>query len=160
MAYLYTFSANDAEFPSTNFPQLTTANSQLVLAFDAATDETAFWKFVAPSGITTPLYADVYYSMASATSNAIAVEIAIEAVTENDALNINTTSSFDTTNTATDTVPGSTGYLGVVSVTLTNNDSIAQYDKCRLQFNRNANDAGDTATGDMYLWHIVLRDSR
>jgi hypothetical protein len=160
MAHLYTFDANSAQFPSTNFPQLLPTNQQNILAFDAATDETCFWQFIAPSGITTPIYADIYYSMASATTNNVVMEVAVEAVTAGDALNVNTTSSFAATNSVTDAVPGSTGYLDSVTVTLTNNDSIEPGDKCRLQFNRDANNASDTATGDMYLWSIVLRDSR
>ncbi len=32
-----------AEFPSSNFPGLTTINARPVLAYDASTQETAYW---------------------------------------------------------------------------------------------------------------------
>lgn len=44
-----------AEFPSSNFPGLTTVNARPVLAFDAATQETAYWTLVAPQGLSTAI---------------------------------------------------------------------------------------------------------
>ena len=41
-----------AEFPSSNFPGLNTVNARPVLAFDASTQETAYWTLVAPQGLT------------------------------------------------------------------------------------------------------------
>ena len=57
-----------AEFPSSNFPQLTQINQRPALAFDAATDETAYWTDVAPQGLTGTITVLIYYAMASATS--------------------------------------------------------------------------------------------
>ena len=68
--------------------------------------------------------------------------------------------SFDATNnSASTTVPGTAGYIDQISVTLTNNDSIAAGDLARVAIARKAADAGDTATGDLYLIQIELRDN-
>lgn len=146
-----------AEFPASNFPQLMLVNRRPVLAFDAATGETAYWTFVAPVGITTPLTAKVHYIMASATSGDVDVDVAIEAVTDGDSLDLDTSTSFASVNsTDNTTVPGTAGYIDVVSVTLTNNDSIAAGDYVRISLARDA--ASDTASGDMYVLAVEIQD--
>jgi len=48
-----------------------------------------------------------------------------------------------------------------ISVTLTNNDSIAVGDLCRLRLNRDADGSAitDSATGDAYVLGVELRDA-
>jgi hypothetical protein len=146
-----------AHFPSSSFPQLMLVNRRPVLAFDAATDESAIWSFVAPVGITTPLTAKVHYFMASATSGDVDVDGSVEAITDGDSINLNTTDSFDSVNsTDNTTVPGSTGNPDVISITLTNNDSIAAGDLCRFKLTRDADQ--DTASGDMYVTAVEIQD--
>lgn len=151
-----------AEFPATNFPQLTLINRRPVLAFDASTDETAYWTFVAPQGLTGAITLVVSYIMASATSGAVGVQAQLEAVTAADAVDLDGTTSFDSVNnSASTTVPGTAGYLGQISITLTNADSMAAADYVRLSVNRDADGSAitDSATGDLYLLGVEIRDA-
>ena len=151
-----------AEFPATNFPQLTLINRRPVLAFDASTDETAYWTFIAPQGLTGTITLVITYMMASATTNAVGVQAQLEAVTAADATDLDGTTSFDSVNnSASTTVPGTAGYIGQISITMTNADSIAAADYVRLSVNRDADGSAitDSATGDLYLLAVELRDA-
>lgn len=149
-----------AHFPSSNFPQMLLSNRRPVLAFDASTAETAYWTFPAVQGLTTPLTAVVTYAMASATSGGVAFDAAIEAISDGDATDTDAMTSFDSANTGTvASVPGTAGYIDQVSITLTNNDSIAAGDLCRLSLARAVSNASDTATGDCYVLAVEIRDA-
>lgn len=100
--------------------------------------------------------ADVLYIMASATSGAVDIEISVEAVTEADALDLDSAESFATANAVTDTVPTTAGHLGIATVTLTNADSVAVGDMVRFKLERDADDAADTAAGDLRLIGISI----
>jgi len=153
----FIFTPYAAEFPSSNFPQLTLINRRPVLAFDASTNETCYWTGIVPQGWTGTITALVYYIMASATSGDVDIDIAIESITDADATDLDAGTSFDTTNsTDNTTVPGTAGYMDVISVTLTNNDSSAAGDYIRFSLTRDA--ASDTATGDMYVLAVEIRD--
>lgn len=146
-----------AEFPATNFPQLLLLNRRPVLAFDAATKETCYWTVVAPQGLTGALHAKIQYVMASAVSGDVDVNVAVEAVTDGDATDLDATTSFDTVNALDNTtVPGTAGYMDVLDVTLTNADSIAAGDYVRFSLDRDAVD--DTASGDMYVLSVEITD--
>jgi hypothetical protein len=154
-----------AELPTANAPELrtiTVSNIQRpVLAFDASTDETAYWSWIVPPNFTAPLTGVVSYAMASATSGSVRAEGKVEAITQDsDTLDIDAATSFDSTNSVGDTVPGTAGHVGTFTLTLTNYDSAAAGDLARLAFNRDANgDTGtDDATGDMYLLQLALYD--
>jgi hypothetical protein len=137
---------------------LTLVNRRPALAFDAATNETAYWTGIVPQGWTGTITALVHYIMASATSGDVDIDIAVESVTDADAVDLDAGTSFDTANSTDDTtVPGTAGYLDVVSVTLTNNDSSAAGDYIRFSLTRDA--AADTATGDMYVLSVEVRDA-
>lgn len=150
-----------AEFPSSNFPGLTAINARPTLAYDASTQETAYWTLVAPQGLTGALSCVITYMMASATSGNIEFEVAVEAITDADATDLDATTSFDTVNSSGATaVPGTAGYIDQVSVTLTNADSISAGDLIRISISRDADDAtNDTATGDLYLLAAELREA-
>lgn len=148
-----------AHFPSANFPQLSQINQRPVLAFDSATDESAYWTDIAPQGLTGTLTLIVSYVMASATSGNVVLQAAIEAITDGDLVDLDATTSFDTANSSAATaVPGTAGYLDQVAITLTNTDSLAAADYFRLSLNRDADNGSDTATGDLYVLAIELRD--
>lgn len=162
MATRAIFTPNSAEFPAANFPQLTQTNQRPVLGFDAATDETCYWTGVAPQGLTAPITAIISYVMASATSGTVGFQVAIEAVTDGDATDLDATTSFDAVNnSASTTVPGTAGFLDQISITLTNNDSLAAADYFRLALNRDADGSAiaDTATGDCLVLAVEFRDS-
>lgn len=148
-----------AEFPASNYPQLTLSNRRPVLGFDAATDETAYWTGIAPQGLTGTITVVVTYAMASATSGNIYWQAALEAISDGDATDTDAATSFDTANSGNGAVPGTAGYIDQISITMTNADSIAAADYFRLSVNRDADNASDTATGDAYLLAVELRDA-
>lgn len=161
MATRAIFLPNSAEFPSSNFPQLLLSNRRPALAFDAATDETCYWTFVAPQGLTGALTLVITYAMASATSGTVGFQAQIEALTDGDAVDTDATTSFDSVNnSASTTVPGTAGYIDQISITLTNADSIAAADYTRLSLNRDADSSAitDSATGDAFVLALELRD--
>lgn len=151
-----------AEFPASNYPQLMLSNRRPVLAFDASTDETAYWTFVAPQGITGTMTLVLTIAMASATSGTVGIQAQIEAIGDGDATDTDATTSFDSVNnSASTTVPATAGYIKQISITLTNQDSIAAGDYCRLSINRDADGSAitDSATGDMFVLAVELRDA-
>ncbi len=158
MATRYTFTPNSAEFPASNFPQLQLVNRRPVLSFDASTDETAYWTAVAPQGLTGTITVIVHYIMASAVSGAVYFQAALEAITPGDAVDLDAGTSFDTANSGNGNVPGTAGYEQSISITMTNADSIVAGDYFRLSLNRDADNASDTATGDMHVLAVELRD--
>ena len=152
------FTPESAAFPSSNFAALAQdAQGRMYLAFDAGTSESCYWTFVAPQGLTGPLVAVITYRAASATTGTAQFNAAVEAISDGDAVDTDAGSSFDTDNTPTAvTVPGTAGHIDQVSATLTNNDSIAAADLCRLRLSRNI---ADTAAGDIQVLAVELRDA-
>lgn len=152
------FTPNAAEFPATAFPQLLLINQRPALAFDAAADEICYWTGVAPQGLTGAIVVKLYYIMASAASGNVVLVAQIEAITDADATDLDAGTSFDSANTsATTAVPGTAGYMDVISITCTNADSIAAGDYFRLAVWRDV-DPNDTATGDLYLLAVEFTD--
>ena len=160
MATRFDFTPYAAEAPSTNFPQLTHIHStgrRPVLAFDASTNESAIWSGIVPQGWTGTITAYIHYCMASATSGDVDVNVEVESISDGDAVDLDASESFDTANsTDNTTVPATAGHMDVISVTLTNNDSSAAGDRIRFKLTRDA--TNDTATGDMYVLGMEIRD--
>lgn len=163
MATRAVFTPASAEMPSTNFPQLTISNTterRQALGYDASTAEAAMWTTVAPQGLTGTQTMVVTYAMASATTGGVAWQVEAEAITAGDAMDTDAATSYDSTNVATAaSVPGTAGYIGQVSVTLTNVDSMAAADLVRFRITRAVANAADTATGDALLLAAEWRDS-
>lgn len=160
MASRMVFTPYSAEFPASNFPQLTLVNRRPVLAFDATTQETCQWTSIAPQGLTGTLTAVISYIMASATTGGVIFGVALEAITDGDATDLDAGDSFDTDNENGDlTVPGTAGHIDQISITLTNADSLAAGDYFRLRLRRDPADANDDATGDCYVLSVELRDA-
>ena len=135
----------------------TTPYSRIGLAFDDSADEgAATGMFAMPSEYTgtDTLKAKVYYYTA-ATSGTFACNIYFEAFTDGDAVALNTAQSVDTGgNAGSATVPGTAGHLDVITITLSNKDSVAAGDLCRLLIVRDVSEDG--ASGDVYLANIEL----
>ena len=147
--------------PSTNSPDRGVAQNRTYLAFnaEAATNENCFTPaFRMPTAYTGTgtLKLAIGYFAASATSGDVKWDVAVEAVTDADAVDLDTASSFDTENTATVTVPATQGYLDVATITLTNKDSVAAGDMVRLQIICDSEDAATTTTGDVCLLYATL----
>ena len=132
------------------------------LAFDDTTVERAFSQpFQMPAAFTGSgtLRADIHYMMASATSGKVDFDVAVEAITAADAVDLDAADSFDTANSGDQTVPSTAGYLGVLTIALTNRDSVAVGDYVRIRLERDADDAtNDTATGDARVLMVVIRE--
>lgn len=160
MASRIVFTPYSAEFPASNFPQLTLVNRRPVLAFDATTQETCQWTGVAPQGLTGALTAVITYIMASATTGGVVFGVALEAISDGDATDLDAGDSFDTDNENADlTVPGTAGHIDQISITLTNADAMAAGDYFRLRLRRDPADVNDDATGDCYVLSVELRDA-
>lgn len=143
---------------ATNGPEFGVVQNRLYAAYDDTTKETAYsGELVCPAAYTGSgtLKADIYYIMASATSGTVEWEVAVEAITDADAVDLDSASSFDTVNTGSATVPGTAGYLDVISVTLANKDGIAAGDLFRISV---ARVAADTANGDARILAILIRE--
>jgi len=130
------------------------------LAFDAGTVEAMFSKaFQMPASYTGTgtLKADILYAAATATSGKFDFEVSVEAITAADAVDTDTASSFDSVNAGNQTVPGTAGYLGVLTITLANKDSVAAGDMVRIKLERDADDGtDDTATGDARVYAVTI----
>lgn len=157
MATLLVLTPESASFPASNHANLTATNQRPVLEFDATTNETAYWTFVAPSGITGTLTAVIYYIMATATSGDVDVDVSLEAISDGDTVDLDAATSFAAVNSVDNvTVPATAGYLDKISVTLTNDGSITAGDYVRLSLTRDA--ASDTAAGNLRVLAVEFQD--
>lgn len=148
-----------AEFPTSNFPALTAVNGRPVLAFDAATDETCYWTFVAPQGLSGALTLLVHLFGNAAGTNSTFWQAAIEAVTPGDAVDLDSATSFDTDNSGNVAMPATQGHQTTVSIALTNADSIAAGDYVRVRLNRDADNGSDNFAADAYVSLVELREA-
>ena len=152
-----TLSALNSTPPASNPAQVESVNDRVVLSFLDTVDQTAYWTFQAPFGLTAPLTLVINY-FAAVASGTIAFKASLEAVTPTDPLALDVATSFDTANSSSaDTVPATAGYLATMSITLTNNDSIAAGDTVRLSILRDT--VTDSAAGKVYLYTADLRDA-
>lgn len=133
-------------------------NSVLVLDFDAASNESAWFPALMPrnyagGGIT----CSILWMASTATSGNVKWEIALERNdTDLDA------DSFATGVTATGTANGTSGIATATDVALTSGaqmDSVAAGEQFRLRVTRMASDAADTMTGDAEIRGIEIRET-
>lgn len=99
--------------------------------------------------------AKVAYKMASATTGGIAWDVRLSAVTDNDATDIDA-KGYGSANVGTATVPGTAGYIDIMSITLTNADSVAAGDWVTVRLARAVANGSDTATGDAELMGVSI----
>lgn len=131
------------------------------LLFDAGTVEEAVWQFRMPANYSSALALKIQFAMASTQSGSLKVDwdAYLMAVTpDTDALDIDT-DSYDTANNGIESLATNqtAGYVREISITMTNADSVAAGDYCRLKLERDADDAtNDTATGDAEVRNVVL----
>lgn len=137
-------------------PGVVIANNVPYMAFDDTTVEACYWVFRMPANYASGLTAKIQYSMASATSNSVDFEISIMAVSDADSQDLDS-DSYDTVNSGSDTVPGTAGHFGEISITMTNADSVAAGDYVRIKLSRDSDDGtNDTATGDCEVRAVTL----
>jgi hypothetical protein len=150
------FLPEEAQFLAANFPQLSKVNGSAFpvagLAYDAATEEAAFWKFIATNYGSGNLTLTVYWYADTASSGDVIWGAAIAAITPNTDTQDVETDSLATANTFTDTHLGTTGQrVHSADIVISNLDSLAADDVVFLRIYRDADAGGDTMTGDAIL---------
>jgi len=136
------------------------ANNQPLLAFDAAADETARFQDILPqnyfgvTGVTVILHC----GMVSATTG----NVVMTAEWENqDGFDLDG-DSFAAAQSVTQAVPGTAGQEFTVTIPFTDGaqmDSAGAGDMFRLRVTRDADNGSDTATGDLRLYMIEIRET-
>jgi hypothetical protein len=146
------------EPPTTNYSTLDTRNSHPVLDHDDTTAEASIFTGVlygyAGGGVTV----SVGYSMTTATSGTCGWTIEIERIGDQQ-LDIDADSFASAQTITAVTVPGTSGFVDVVSVNISNGanmDSLADGEQFRLRIKRDV--ANDTATGDAELHWVAIRE--
>lgn len=163
MAELLSFAPeNFIAAAGTNFPQYVNPMAggayRSALAFDTTTSEKCRSMAFTMPAFTGTLTLKVKFCIA-ATSGNVQFRAAVEAVTSGDAINMNTTTSFDTANSSgAVSVPASTYNPKVFSITLTNNDSVVAGDEATIALDRDVTVASDAA-GDCYVTSVSLEDA-
>jgi hypothetical protein len=129
----------------TNFPVAS-------LAFDAATEETAFVRLRAANYGSGNLTLKLSWYADTASSGDVIFGAAIAAITPNTDSQDVETKAFATAQTVTDSHLGTTGQrLHECEITISNLDSIAANDDFWLKIYRDADAGGDTMSGDALL---------
>jgi len=123
--------------------------------FDDTTEEHIYWSFIWPDNYGSSPVLDVYYKAASATSGTAAFNARIMAVSDGDAQDVDADNFAAEQTVATATVPGTAGYMDVVSITLSNADSVAAGDWVTLALFRDVGD--DSVTGDLEVLAANLK---
>lgn len=151
----------DNEPPASAYATLDLRNVHPVLDFDAATDEEAVFSGVLPAnygggGLTVR----IGYSMTSATSGDVVLDAQIERIGDQQ-LDVDA-DSFAAVQSATVTVPGTSGNVDVATITFTSGaqmDSLAAGEQFRIKVRRDANNGSDTATGDLEFHFAEVKET-
>jgi len=150
-----------AAFPNTVFPRFNrfagTNFPLTLLAYDSATNQSAFWRFVSTSYGSGNLTLDLHWCADTATSGAVKWSTAIGCILPNTDTTDATTKALATTQTVTTTHLGTTARrIHKSTITISNLDSIATGDFAILQVQRLGSDAADTMAGDAWLTGMAL----
>lgn len=107
------------------------------------------------------LMATVHYFTASDNTNDIAWDVFVEAkTTGTDTLDMETASSWDTANSGTASVGGTTaGDPLSLDITLANKDSVAAGDLVRFGLRRDTDSGDDDIVGDVYVSTLEIWES-
>jgi len=136
------------------------AKGRPTLIFDDTDEEAAITAEIEMPGqyASGTLKATAHFFMASDNTNDIALDVFVEAKTPNtDTLDLETAESWDTANSGTVGLSGTTaGDPLTVVITLTNKDSVAAGDLVRFGIRRDTDSANDDATGDLYLTALEI----
>ena len=163
---LVVFLANNNEPPDTNpatlDPRVGASNAQnLVLDFDAATDESAEFGGFMPrhyggGGITVT----IGWIASSATSNNCIWDVSFKRVAaESEDLDVST---FAAVNSVTDAANGTNGEVMYATVTFTNGadmDSVPAGEYFRMRLTRDADNGSDNMTGDAEMLFIEIKET-
>ena len=127
------------------------------LAFDATTQEAAYFLFNATNYGSGNITCTVQWYADTASTGGVVWEAALAAITADTDTQDIETKAFATAQQASDTHLGTTGQrLHTMAVTVSNLDSIAADDYVCLRIRRVPADASDTMTGDAILVRAIL----
>ncbi len=127
--------------------------SRPFLTFDGTTDELCSWSFEIPSNYASGMTIRVHYSMASATSNVVAIRTECMAIADGEDID---TDNFAAVEASADAaVPGTAGLSDIIADALTT-PTLAANDYLCLRFGRENGTSGTNATGDMEVWAVSL----
>ncbi len=145
-----------AQFLATAFPQYLKTNGTSFpvsgLAYDAAADQAAFWKFRAVEYASGNLTLDIEWYADTASSGTCVWEAQIAVITPNTDTQDVETKAFAAEATVDDTHLGTTGQrLHRATITVTGLDSLAQDDQVWIRIRRIGSHANDTMAGDAEL---------
>jgi hypothetical protein len=133
-----------------------------VAAFDASTDETIYWTFVAPADlIAGSWYADVLWSTNDVGAGETCYwQVGVSATTEGDADDV-FEQAIDTIDSAYEAV-NETEATRLISttITITHTDGAAAGDLVTVAFGRDANNGSDNLSSDAVLHAVRLRIPR
>ena len=164
MASITQITANNCDFPSTNFAQrleMNTAERDLVASFDGTIAQSIISKGIAVSGITTPLSITLFLCFPTATTGSAVFEVAVMAVAGGAAINLITTISYDAINSSgAINAPATVGNPVRATFALPNNDAIAALNYAKFKITRNPADASDTIATACYLIAALIDDAR
>lgn len=153
----------EAQFLATAFPQyLRVAGSSFPvtgLAYDASTDEAAFWKFFAHNYGSGNITLTILWYADTASSANVVWEAQMSAITPNTDSQDVETDGLATLNFVQDTHLGTTGQrVHSCDIAISNLDSLAAGDLVHLRIARDANgtSATDDMTGDAILIMAIV----
>jgi hypothetical protein len=158
---LLIFTAQHNEPTTSAYATFDTRNQHPVLDFDAATNESAVFSHVMPqtySG-TTGITVLVHYAMSTGTTGDIDWDAQFELIGDQQQ-NIDTDGFASVQSTDNTTIPSTSGFVDIVSITFTDGaqmDSVAAGDGFRLKVTRDA--VSDTAAGDAELRFVEVRET-
>ena len=150
----------DNQPPSASYATLDHRNLHPVLDFDAAADESAVFSEVLDGYAGGGLTVEIGYYMTSATSGDVVLTAEIERIGVG-VLDIDA-DSFAAANSVTDTVPGTSGTMGIATITFTDGadmDSLADGEAYRIRITRDADNVADDATGDLELAYVKVSET-
>jgi hypothetical protein len=155
------FTPDAAIFRTTTFPAIVQANGTNIpvrgLAFDAATEEACFFRFIATGYGSGNLTVTFYWYADTASTGDVIWGAAIAAITSNTDTQDIETDALATAATSTDTHLGTTGQrLHNIAVTVSSLDSLAVGDNVYIRVYRDADAAGDTMAGDAILVGLTV----
>jgi hypothetical protein len=149
-----------AQFLATAFPALVKSGTNFPvvgLAYDAATDEAAFWHFEAINYASGNLSVAIEWYADTASSGDVVWGVQLAAITANTDSQDVETDTLATANTATDSHIGTVGQrLHSIAVTVSNLDSLANGDAVWMRVFRDADSGSDTMTGDAVVTMVTV----
>lgn len=117
--------------------------------FDTSTDEFIVTQLLVPENYVSTPVLKVYYKAASATSGTAAFEARVAAISDGDTQDMDA-DAFATVNAGQATVPAVAGRIDVITITLTNADSMAAGDHLIIALNRDV--SADSVAGDLEVF--------